>query len=102
MTLDILFAIAVYNAMSNEIQWCWNVVRFWLWWAVFVSAIGNLKDAKAELIKKGRSLPAWWQVGYDLVLAVWLSAHGHFFYASMALVMSILQTAACTPTKKAL
>lgn len=100
VALDTGFAWMAYQAMSNENQWCWNIVRFWLWWAVILAAASNADGVKEIIVKKGRSIPAWLSLAYDACLSVYLAAYGHFFFAAMVMIMTMCQQAAYTPDAK--
>jgi len=76
-----LLALTLVAIVGHE-PWALNVVRFAIWAMTALVTIAVLsKDIRAKARAKGRSVPKWISVTYDLAIIVILAASGHFWCA---------------------
>ena len=72
----------IIDAIVYHETWALNVVRFAIWAMTVLATVAILsKDVRMKARAKGRSVPKWLSVTYDLAIIALLASAGHFWCA---------------------
>jgi len=81
--INISFAIAFYGGYFKGIEWLANIFKFFFWFNVISTISCYLSDdAKNRMREKGRAVPRFVTIFYDLSIIIVLAALGKFVLAS--------------------
>ena len=81
-----------YLGTVEGVGWAGNVVKFTLWYMCITFLLTNFAPppVKVTLRQKGKPVPDWLSLSFDLALAILLAAYGWFFYATLAVIQAAL------------
>lgn len=92
-------AIAVLGILGlvYAITYAKNIFFFTIWVVTIMYIIGLcVEDIRTEIRKKGRSVPAWLAVTYDIGIILLLAAFSHFLLATLWVIQAICEAAIFT------
>jgi hypothetical protein len=73
-------AFCLYKVMVDNQQWCKNIVLFTCWFSSIIWLVTVfVEDSARAIYEKGRPVPVWLSVPFDIVLSFFLIANGWFF-----------------------
>ena len=88
------FAVVSYFAFYENIQGALNVVLVFAWINIALSFFLLSDKALESLSKQGRSVPAFFNIAYDLIFASIFAWYGHEVLAVFWIIHLFLQEAA--------